>query len=554
MEEVSFAAQRDRRVAALARLGQHALAADGVREIMVAAGRSAAEALRAEAVAVAERVDGALRVGAAIGCDPDAVDERAFDAVATAGRAWIGVRGASDPDFLQAVANVVASAFRRRGVEERARHQALHDPLTGLPNRTLLHDRVGGALNRLRRGSWRVALLCVDIDRIKRINETLGHRAGDQLLQAVGPRLAAAVRPGDTVARFSGDGFSVLCEAIADEAHAARIADRVLAAFDAPFTVDDEPRFFTASIGVALAAAGQPPEELIGNAEAAMYRAKERGRARVELHDAEQRARHAARARMEEDLRRALSVDDELWVAYQPIHRADGGVAAVEALVRWNHPEQGFVPPSEFIPIAEECGLIVPLGERILRDACAHVARWRATTPMRELGLSVNVSARQITSPGIVSTVARVLEETGLPAQALWLELTEGLLLEDTGGTIETLDALRALGLRLVLDDFGTGYSSLGYLRRYPIDVLKIDRAFVHDLGEAGDGDATIVAAIAAMARALGMVTVAEGVETAGQLARLTALACDHVQGYHLGRPAPAHALERDLRELASAV
>jgi EAL domain-containing protein (putative c-di-GMP-specific phosphodiesterase class I) len=257
---------------------------------------------------------------------------------------------------------------------------------------------------------------------------------------------------------------------------------------------------------------------------------------------------------MEDDLRRALSSGDELWVAYQPIHRADGGIAAVEALVRWNHPEHGFVPPSDFIPVAEECGLIEPLGERILRDACRQVARWRATTPLSDLRLSVNVSARQITTPGIAAVVSRVLAESGLPAEALWLELTEGLLLEESESTIETLWALRGLGPRLVLDDFGTGYSSLGYLRRYPIDVLKIDRAFVADLGEEGDGEAALVAAIAAMARALGIETVAEGVETAGQLARLVALGCDHLQGYHLGRPVAAHALERELGQLASAV
>jgi diguanylate cyclase (GGDEF)-like protein len=554
MDQVSFPVERDRRLAALARLGQSALEAESVREIMLAACRTAADTLGAEAAVVAERAEGELRVGAAVGWEADIADEREFDAWATAGHAWVGVRGGADPHFLQAVANVVGGACRRRVVEDRARHEALHDALTGLPNRTLLQDRVAGALTRLRRGSWRVALLCVDIDRIKRINETLGHRAGDELLRAVGPRLAAAVRPSDTVARFSGDGFSVLCEAVADEGHAARIADRVLAAFDAPFIVDGEPRFFTASVGVALAATGHPTDELIGNAEAAMYRAKERGRARVELFDAAQRARLAARAQMEEDLRRALPCDDELWVAYQPIHRAQGGIAAVEALVRWNHPQHGFVPPSDFIPVAEECGLIEPLGERILRDACREVARWRATTPLSDLRLSVNISARQITSPGIVDVVARVLAETGLPAQALWLELTEGLLLEESQGTIETLWALRGLGLRLVLDDFGTGYSSLGYLRRYPIDVLKIDRAFVADLGEAGDGEAALVAAISAMARALGIETVAEGVETAGQLARLVALGCDHVQGYHLGRPVAAHALERDLRELASPV
>jgi diguanylate cyclase (GGDEF)-like protein len=551
---VSFPTERDRRLAALADLGRRALEADSVREIMLAAAQTAAEALRAEAAVVAERAEGELRVGAAVGWEADIADEREFDAFATAGSAWIGVRGGADPHFLQAVANVVGGACRRRVVEERARHEALHDALTGLPNRTLLQDRVAGALNRLPRGPWRVALLCVDIDRLKRINETLGHRAGDELLEAVGPRLLAAVRPGDTVARFSGDGFSVLCEAVADEAHAARIADRVLAAFDAPFLVDGEPRFFTASVGVALGAAGHPPEELLGNAEAAMYRAKERGRARVELHDATQRARLAARAQMEDDLRRALGSEDELWVAYQPIHKADGAIAAVEALVRWNHPEHGFVPPSDFIPVAEECGLIDVLGERILRDACHQVARWRATTPLSDLKLSVNVSARQIASPGIVAVVSDVLAESGLPPRALWLELTEGLLLEESQGTIETLWGLRSLGLQLVLDDFGTGYSSLGYLRRYPIDVLKIDRAFVADLGEEGDGEAALVAAIAAMGQALGIETVAEGVETAGQLDRLVALGCDHVQGYHLGRPLAAHALERDLRELASPV
>jgi diguanylate cyclase (GGDEF)-like protein len=329
MDQVSFPVERDRRLAALARLGQSALEAESVREIMLAACRTAADTLGAEAAVVAERAEGELRVGAAVGWEADIADEREFDAWATAGHAWVGVRGGADPHFLQAVANVVGGACRRRVVEDRARHEALHDALTGLPNRTLLQDRVAGALTRLRRGSWRVALLCVDIDRIKRINETLGHRAGDELLRAVGPRLAAAVRPSDTVARFSGDGFSVLCEAVADEGHAARIADRVLAAFDAPFIVDGEPRFFTASVGVALAATGHPTDELIGNAEAAMYRAKERGRARVELFDAAQRARLAARAQMEEDLRRALSCDDELWVAYQPIHRTEGGIAAV---------------------------------------------------------------------------------------------------------------------------------------------------------------------------------------------------------------------------------
>jgi EAL domain-containing protein (putative c-di-GMP-specific phosphodiesterase class I) len=274
-----------------------------------------------------------------------------------------------------------------------------------------------------------------------------------------------------------------------------------------------------------------------------MYRAKERGRARLELHDAAQRARVAARVQMEQDLRQAIE-GDELWVAYQPIHLAGGGIAGAEALVRWSHPVLGFVPPAEFIPLAEESGLIGVLGARILRDACRQVVHWRGTTPMAELRLSVNVSARQVTAPGLVDTVRSALAASGLPPEALWLELTEGLLLESSDGTIETLQALRGLGVNLVLDDFGTGYSSLGYLRRYPIDVLKIDRAFVDDLGGAGNGDSAIVEAIVAMAHALGMSAVAEGVETSGQLVRLTELECDYVQGYHLGRPLPAAELE----------
>jgi EAL domain-containing protein (putative c-di-GMP-specific phosphodiesterase class I) len=266
-----------------------------------------------------------------------------------------------------------------------------------------------------------------------------------------------------------------------------------------------------------------------------MYRAKQRGRGRLELHDAKLRARVAARARMEEELRRALEVDDQLWLAYQPIHRTPGGIAGVEALVRWQHPDLGLVAPSEFIPIAEECGLIGELGRRILREACETVARWRTIHP--DLGLSVNVSARQVTEPGLPAMVAEALADTGLPGEALWLELTERLLLEDS--SIDALHALRALGARLVLDDFGTGYSSLSYLGKYPLEVLKIDRAFVTD--------EPILSAIAAMAKALGLASVAEGIESEEQLERVIALGCDYVQGFHLARPLPAAELEQHL-------
>jgi diguanylate cyclase (GGDEF)-like protein len=415
------------------------------------------------------------------------------------------------------------------GLIERDR---LHDPLTGLPNRALLLDRTTTALARLRRGSWRVALMHVGIDRLNVLNETLGLKAGDELLKALGPRLHGVLRPGDTVARSTGDGFGILCEGIADEAHAVRIAERILDAFAQPFELAGGRHYVSASVGIAVAACGHEPDVLIANAETAMWRARERGRGHQELHDAGQRNRVAARLRLERDLRDALQTD-ELWIAYQPIHKAESGVAAVEALARWTHPAQGNVAPADFIAIAEDSGLIVALGERILREACEQVTRWG------DLSLSVNVSARQVTAPGLVRTVARTLADTGLPPDRLWLELTENLLLDDSAAVHATLRELAGLGVRLVLDDFGTGYSSLAYLRRFPLEMLKIDRSFIDD--------EPIVAAIVGMARALGLRTVPEGVETAEQLDRLIALDCDYVQGYHLGRPVPARELEAQL-------
>jgi predicted signal transduction protein with EAL and GGDEF domain len=344
--------------------------------------------------------------------------------------------------------------------------------------------------------------------------------------------LHGVLRPGDTVARSTGDGFGILCEGIADEAHAVRIAQRILDAFAHPFELAGGKHYVSASVGIAVAGTGHEPDVLIANAETAMWRARERGRGHQELHDAGQRARVTARLRLERDLRDALQTN-ELWVAYQPIHAADGGVAAVEALARWTHPVQGNVPPSDFIAIAEDSGLIVALGERILREACEQVAH------QRDLSVSVNVSARQVTAPGLVETVARTLSDTGLDPRRLWLELTENLLLDDSAAVHATLRDLSGLGVRLVLDDFGTGYSSLAYLRRFPLEMLKIDRSFIDD--------EPIVAAIVGMARALGMRTVPEGVETAEQLERVIALDCDYVQGYHLGRPVAARELEAQL-------
>ena len=419
-----------------------------------------------------------------------------------------------------------------QAVSELLERERLHDPLTGLPNRVLLLDRTAIALARLRRGSWRVALMHVGIDRLSVLNETLGLKAGDELLRTLGPRLHSVLRPGDTVARSTGDGFGILCEGIADEAHAVRIAQRILDAFAEPFALGGVKHHVSASVGIAVAACGHEPDVLIANAETAMWRARERGRGHQELHDAGQRERVTARLRLERDLRDALQTN-ELFVAYQPIHKAEGGVAAVEALARWTHPVQGNVPPTDFIAIAEDSGLIVALGERILREACEQVTSWA------DLSLSVNVSARQVTAPGLVDTVSRTLADTGLPPERLWLELTENLLLDDSAAVHATLRELAGIGVRLVLDDFGTGYSSLAYLRRFPLEMLKIDRSFIDD--------EPIVAAIVGMARALGLRTVPEGVETADQLERMVALDCDYVQGYHLGRPVAARELEAQL-------
>jgi diguanylate cyclase (GGDEF)-like protein/PAS domain S-box-containing protein len=452
-----------------------------------------------------------------------------------------------DVDFLQSVAHMLGGAIGRMRYEEKIRHDALHDALTGLPNRTLLLDRLGHALERARRESTRVAVLFLDLDNLKVINDSLGHSAGDELLRAIGPRMQRELREVDTVARFGGDEFAVLCEDIVDGTHAASVADRLVAAFDEPFMVGGEERFGSVSVGVVVTGPDfdRDPEQLLSDADAAMYQAKERGRGRYEMFDAGLRDRITARLRVEADLRRALEGEGQLWVAYQPYYRLPGRqIAGVEALVRWDHPEHGNVSPADFIPVAEESGLVVPLGAYVLRAACDQVARWQRETEHRGLRLTVNVSARQMAAPDFVDTVRTILADTGLHPDSLGLEITERLLLEETPGTALTIELLQALGVRLLLDDFGTGYSSLRYLQRYPLDGLKIDRAFVAGLGDQGDGDGAIIEAIVGMTRALGMGVIPEGIETDGQLARLVAMGCDHAQGFLLSRPLPAGELE----------
>ena len=455
-----------------------------------------------------------------------------------------------DVNFLQSVANVLAAAIERRTSEAEIRHQALHDPLTGLPNRALFRDRLQHALARARRTDTTLAVLFLDVDNFKVVNDSLGHEAGDELLTALAPRLAEAVRAGDTVARFGGDEFVFLCEDVADEEEALEIAERVKQSFGHPLQIAGGEHFVTASIGVALPSGGyDAPDSLLRDADAAMYQAKERGRARFEVFDSEMRASAVRRLQVEAELRRAIE-NDEMRLVYQPVIDIDTGrIAAVESLLRWHHPERGIVPPLEFIPVAEESGLIVPLGEWVLREAMTKAARWAQMARPGEppVVVSVNLSARQLAEPDLVSTVARIIEETAVHPRQMALEITESMLVQDTAAAAATLHALEELEVKLVLDDFGTGYSSLGYVKRFPLSFLKIDRSFVAALGTSRR-DAAIVSAIAEMSRALGARVVAEGVETEEQLVDARKLGCELAQGYLFSRPVPSDDIDGLLR------
>ncbi len=447
---------------------------------------------------------------------------------------------AMDIDFVQAVANVLGDAFERRQTEHDMRHRALHDPLTGLPNRTLFMDRLGHALQHLRRRGSRAAVLFLDLDRFKLVNESLGHEIGDELLAAAAPRLKQTVRTSDTVARFGADEFGILLEDIGGEHDAVEMAQRIAAVFTRPFVLQGEEHFVSTSIGITLASGGERAEDLVRDAEAAMHRAQERGRARYELFDEAIRGRALSRLRVENDLRRALE-RDELTLDYQPIlSLRDRSIVSVEALLRWDHPERGRVPPLQFIPIAEENGLIEPIGRWVLDNACQQAARWYASRPdSPPLSVAVNLSAMQFEGAHLVSTVDRAISDAGLDPSLLHLEITESVVMGRGEEISDALAALKALGVRLVLDDFGTGYSSLAYLTRLPIDVLKVDRSFVDGLGTEAR-DTTITEAIIVMSHALSLEVVGEGAETERQVAELHRLRCDLVQGFHFSRPVAA--------------
>jgi diguanylate cyclase (GGDEF)-like protein/PAS domain S-box-containing protein len=420
----------------------------------------------------------------------------------------------------------------RRQAEAELAHQATHDPLTGLPNRVLVHDRIGQALAHLGEGGHAVAVLLLDLDRFKVVNDSLGHVVGDSVLIIVAERLQEAVRPGDTVARLGGDEFALVCEQINGELDAVGVADRVASAFAAPFEVDGTELTVTASVGIAMATdRDSDPNSLLRDADAVMYRAKARGGDRWEIFEAGLRDRAVERLRVETSLRRALAAE-EIVLHLQPVVALDSGaIVGAEGLARWEHAERGIVMPCEFVTVAEESGLIVRLGEQMLHQGCRVLGAW-ATDPVTEhRTLSVNVSAHQLVQGDLVGAVRRSLGLAGVDPRRLSLELTETALMDDVDAAGDVLRRLRALGVRLWVDDFGTGYSSLIHLRRLPLDGLKIDRSFVAGL-VTQEEDRVIVGSIISLAHSLGLVALAEGVETEDQAEHLRRLGCDLAQGY----------------------
>jgi diguanylate cyclase (GGDEF)-like protein/PAS domain S-box-containing protein len=431
----------------------------------------------------------------------------------------------------------------RRALEDQLRERAFHDPLTGLANRALFVDRLTHALNRRGRADPEVAVLFVDLDDFKIVNDSLGHQAGDDLLVLVADRLSSALRLGDTAARFGGDEFAVLLEE-ADGDWAAEVADRILSGLAAPFQIDDRQVFVRASIGVALAdGAATDFNTLLRNADVAMYDAKTGGKSRYETFRPSMHAHAMRRLELHGDLRRAVE-RQEFVIHYQPImDLATGRPASFEALVRWRHPTRGLVPPTDFVPLAEETGLVVPLGRWVLRTACHQARRWQDRFGL-PFSMAVNVSVRQLAEDGFVEDVFAVLQESRLPPSTLTLELTESVLMTEVHAMSARFEALKSLGVRLAIDDFGTGYSSLSYLERFPIDVIKIDRSFVAALLDP-NRPATLVYAILDLARRLGVAAIAEGIEKASQFIELREFGCQLGQGFLFSRALDPDAMER---------
>jgi len=429
----------------------------------------------------------------------------------------------------------------RKRAEEQLIHDAFHDALTGLPNRALFADHVKMAIRRAQRSNEQLfAILFLDLDRFKVINDSLGHLVGDQLLVGIARRLETCLRPGDSIARLGGDEFTILLEGLMDIEDAIVIAQRVQTAICQPFNIQGHEVFTTASIGIAPSTiVYHRAEEILRDADTAMYRAKSLGKNRHEVFDKIMHERAVRLLQVETDLRRGVE-RDEFVLHYQPIVSLETGrLAGFEALVRWQHPEAGFISPGEFIPVAEETGLIIPIGRWVLQEACRQMSIWQTELSAEELTISVNLSSRQFTQPDFIEQVAAILSQSGLPPRCLKLEITESMVMENIETTVGMLTQLRGLGVELSIDDFGTGYSSLSYLHRFPINTLKIDRSFVTRMTDNTE-NGEIVRTIITLARSLEMNVVAEGVETPMQLAQLRSLDCDYGQGYLFSRPVSA--------------
>ena len=432
----------------------------------------------------------------------------------------------------------------RKRMETELERLALYDPLTGLPNRALFGDRLRQVLSRRGREAA-TAVYFLDLDRFKRINDSLGHGAGDAVLREVAERLASVVRPEDTVARFGGDEFTILCESVGGVLEAVAIADRLQRPLRNPLSLGGAELRLSASIGVALVEADDngDGQHLIEDADAAMYRAKERGGARTELFDSAMRENAVRAMRIEQELQRALE-DGELRLHYQPsVDLATGQVVGAEALVRWEHPKRGLIVPDRFLGVAEETGLIVPLGTWVLGEACRQLAEWQGRPETAHLHLSVNLSARELTHPDAVSTVLSAVRESGIDPRSLTIEVTESTAMADGDTGFRALRDLSGVGIRVAIDDFGTGYSSLEQLRRMPVDIVKVDRSFVSGMA-ADSTDREIVAAVVGMGRALKLCVVAEGIETPEQADALRELGCDIGQGFLYAKALPVAELE----------
>lgn len=452
-----------------------------------------------------------------------------------------GVTTGDYPALLTLVVVAVISYMFARSLDRayrRSRHDALHDSLTGLPNRALFLDRLRQCIDRKDRETRMDAVLFMDLDSFKVINDSLGHKAGDELLIEVARRLESCLRSRDTAARLGGDEFTVLLEEIDDPSDAVRVAQRIADELRVPFVLGEHEVFVTTSIGIAMnATAGALPDDLMRDADVAMYEAKSEGKARFKVFNEDMYEKALRRLELENELRRAIE-GGELRVHYQPkISLENGSIVGMEALARWEHPERGLIPPNEFIPLAEETDLIHPLGIQVLEEACGRAREWQVLYPhVSDLVMSVNISAKQFQNPELVGDLARILRASGLAPHHLQLEITESVVTEDVSLTTRVMRQLKELGVQLAIDDFGKGYSSLTSLKAFPLDDLKIDRSFVEDVGRSAQ-DAAIAKLVIDLAHVVGMQAVGEGVETSEQLSQLQNMGCDVVQGYYFYRP-----------------